>query len=576
MGRKRSHIAVGMLTVGIVGLTGAAPALGIVQPAVVTKAAPLHTLSVAGVGLGMYPAFNAGLERYAVTNTDDSDGTISIVAATSDLSGSVWINGRRALAPATTLTGLKAGDEISVIFKDSGGIERHSLYYLPLGFPTLETPTYTPGLQPQHIFLTPSKWLFFARQFEAAVDRQGVPIWTSGPTASASTDFKRQPNGRYTVLRPTTTPGRTGSMLVEMNPSFQVRRTWETIGLTNTDLQSGTILDNGNAVLVSYEKNAATGLTDGIVQEQTPAGKVVFQWNTSALAGQTMLDSSWDDYAHVDSVQRSRDGKDLIVTLRHLSSVVRVARVAHDGFTVGDIVWQLGGRKSDFTFVNDPYPAGPCAASEATELPSGNILIYDTGSMVEPTSPTMCVNPADPMGPAVERPFTRVTEYALNRSTGKATLVWSYQTGQYGRFGGSAQRLANGNVLIGWSWGEEQIVEEVNRAGNIVWSLRDRDAVPEGYVSFRARAFTAPDRIKPVVNIAVPAKGARLILGTRVPSDFSCTDKGGSSLAMCGADGQWGRPVNTATLGPKTYSVTAKDGAGNLKTVTVSYTVVRR
>ena len=51
MGRKRSHIAVGLLTVGTVGLTGAAPALGIAHPAAASKAAPLHTLSVAGVGL---------------------------------------------------------------------------------------------------------------------------------------------------------------------------------------------------------------------------------------------------------------------------------------------------------------------------------------------------------------------------------------------------------------------------------------------------------------------------------------------------------------------------------------------
>lgn len=566
MGRPRLGLLVALITVVLTAAPNAAAG------GMRTRAAT-HTVAVSGPGLGMYPAFDPGIERYAVTTADESDGSATVTASSTDPRGTVWVNGRRADGGSATLTGLAAGDEISVIVKDSGGVHRHALYYLPVGFPTLETPRFTAGLAPRHIFLTPSKWLFFARQFEATVDRRGVPIWSSGPTGVNSADFKRQANGHYSVMRPTTTPGRTGSMMVELDQSFAVVRTWQTVGLTDTDLQSGLIRANGNAVLVAYEPNPATGKTDSVIQEQTPAGRVVFQWSSRRLADETMLPGEFHDYAHLNAIAVSRDGRDFIVTFRHLSSVMRIARVAHDGYRAGDIVWRLGGRDSDFRFVADRYPSGPCAATDATELANGRIVVYDTGSQTEPDTPAMCVDPADPAGPAIERPSTRVTEYALDTTTGVARLVWSFEPGRYGRFGGSAQRLGNGNTLVGWSWGSEEVAEEVTRSGQVIWWLRDRDAVEQGYVTYRARGFTAPDRIKPEVQITSPAPGVTLPQGSTATVDFTCTDTGGSTLATCGADGQWGSPVDTSTPGTHALWVTATDGAGNRTTETTTYLV---
>lgn len=546
-------------------------AAGAAVAAVPTKAAPVHDLAVAGAGLGMYPAFDAEIERYAVTATNSATGEMAVTATTSDPSGSVWINGRRASAATSTLTGLVAGDEVSVIIKDAGGTKRHSLYYLPAGFPTYETPVTSPGLAPGHIFLTPSKWQFFAPQFEAIVDRRGVPIYTSDPAGSNSTNLKRQANGRYSVMRATTTPGRTGHMLVELDRQMRQIRTWETVGLTNTDLHDGLLLANGNALLIAYDTDQVTGLIDAVIQEVTSAGKVVFQWNSRPLLAEAMIPGSLD-YAHIDSVAISRNGKDIIASFAGLNSVLRIARFAHDGFRPGDIVWRLGGRASDFEFVGDPFPGGPCTQYTASELPGGNILLYDSGS----DDPARCTDPTAPAtAPAISRPSTRVTEYALDQGAGTARLAWSYDPGRYGIFGGSAQRLANGNTMVGWANGADGVAEEVSASGEVLWRLKDKNSTQEGYNTNRAYLFAAPDAIKPVVTPISPAVGQAIAFGSAATIDFSCTDKGGSSLATCGADGQWGSAINTSWPGPRTLIVKATDGAGNASTAKVDYVIAR-
>ena len=102
----------------------------------------------------------------------------------------------------------------------------------------------------------------------------------------------------------------------------------------------------------------------------------------------------------------------MLASFRHFSSVYRIATHPHDGFGVGDVVWKLGGRDSDFTF-----PAagdtGPCAQHTARMLPDGNVLMYDNGSWTH-VRPALCVDQTDPLGPPVERIQTRVIEYALD------------------------------------------------------------------------------------------------------------------------------------------------------------------
>ena len=86
--------------------------------------------------------------------------------------------------------------------------------------------------------------------------------------------------------------------------------------------------------------------------------------------------------------------------------------------------------------------------------------------------------------------------------------------------------------------------------------------------------YRVTDDTDPSLTIDSPVDGADVPRGETVRADYSCTDEaGGSGLASCAGDVADGDPIDTSTLGAKTFSVTATDNAGNRKTTTVGYRV---
>jgi len=82
------------------------------------------------------------------------------------------------------------------------------------------------------------------------------------------------------------------------------------------------------------------------------------------------------------------------------------------------------------------------------------------------------------------------------------------------------------------------------------------------------------DTTPPVITIATPADGAVYILNQVVPADWSAADEaGGSGLASATGTVPSGDPIDTATVGEKTFTVTATDNAGNSDTKTITYYV---
>jgi hypothetical protein len=567
-----SRRAVGVVLAALVAVVvGTGP----VSVETASAAPPDHTLSVSGTGVDSYPAFDPATERYAVTTTAATAGSVTVDATTSDPSGHVLVDGRDETGHPVTVTGLSAGEEVSVIFADSAGTEVHSLVYLPAGFPALQAVTKQPGIAPGLVALTLTQWNQPTPNYETVVDVNGVPAYVRASTDSAL-DLKLQPNGHVSVSRKSTTPGRTGSAVAELDAAFREVGRYETTGLVNTDDSDSVLLPNGHRILVAQESNATTGLVDAVIQELSETGAKLFEWNSGAhgLAAETMAAAGNKDYAHIDSVVVMPDG-DLLASFRHLSAVLKIARSAHDGFQVGDIVWRLGGRHSSFTFPDDPQPSGPCGQHSASVLPNGHILVFDNGS--GGIDIPLCVDPANPAGPAVDRRFSRVTEYDVSQP-GVAHLVWSYVPpgGRYNFFAGSAQRLANGNTLVGYATIRGAVATEVDASGTAVWELKDATAVdPQPYYStYRAAKFPVPDALEPVVAVSgAPPDGATVAAGTTVTPQVRCTDRGGSSLRSCSVTGLTGGHLDTATPGPHTWSAAARDGAGNAASVTRRYTV---
>jgi hypothetical protein len=74
------------------------------------------------------------------------------------------------------------------------------------------------------------------------------------------------------------------------------------------------------------------------------------------------------------------------------------------------------------------------------------------------------------------------------------------------------------------------------------------------------------------INIASPSDGAQYTQGQPVNASYTCTDTDG--IASCVGTVANGAAVNTADIGPKTFTVTATDTLGNTSQQVVNYNVV--
>jgi hypothetical protein len=542
----------------------------------VTAEAPVHQVSVTGDGVSTYPAYDDSTARYGVRTTDATDGTLVVDATTSDPGGRVLVDGRP-VTGTVTVTGLVPRDEVSVIFSDSGGTEVHSYIYLPTDFPEL-TATATKAAQRGHTMVTLNDFTGNPARFRAVLDGNAVPRFVER-YAGSSHDFKKQPDGSYSVSTDIRDGQPTDERILELDSRLAPVAEHRTVGLVDTDFHDSIFLPGGHRILMAYEpRQDGSGLLDSVIEEQDADGDPVFTWSTEDhvdLAAERITGSN--DYAHLNSLYLLDDG-DLLVSFRGLSSVFRIARTPRAGVAVGDVVWRLGGRRSDFTFPGDPF-GGPCAQHTATQTSAPGeplrVMVFDNGALAQ-----MCIDQADRDGPAHARTQSRAVEYELDEDAGTATKVFEHAPdGFFGAFTGSAFRMANGNTLIGWGNNvQETAASEVDADGNVLWTLQNPDDGPgdpvANYGSYRFHRAVVPDAVAPEPVLTVPQDGAVYAYGADVDADYGCTDRGGSDLVACSAPSSSGGPLDTSVPGTHTFTVTARDGDGNTATQTHTYTVL--
>ena len=84
-----------------------------------------------------------------------------------------------------------------------------------------------------------------------------------------------------------------------------------------------------------------------------------------------------------------------------------------------------------------------------------------------------------------------------------------------------------------------------------------------------------PDTTSPAITVSVPGDNAGFMVGQHVAAAYSCTDAAVSSgLTSCAGDVPSGALLDTASVGPHSFTVSAVDGAGNSSTVVHTYQVV--
>src|SRR5262245_9227015 len=78
-----------------------------------------------------------------------------------------------------------------------------------------------------------------------------------------------------------------------------------------------------------------------------------------------------------------------------------------------------------------------------------------------------------------------------------------------------------------------------------------------------AAAQTAPDTTPPTVTIVSPVEGASYVQSSAVTASYNCTDDTDAVVASCTGTVANGANLDTSAPGPGTFTVTARDAAGN-------------
>jgi hypothetical protein len=254
----------------------------------------------------------------------------------------------------------------------------------------------------------------------------------------------------------------------------------------HADLHEFVITPQNTALLIAYDTvyRPEGKVTQAVIQEvEIDSGLVRFEWHSVGRIGtaesyrpRPQHDGRWD-YIHANSVALDGDGN-FIVSARQTHAVYKISR------QTGNVIWRLGGKKSDFTF-GDGARFG--LQHDARWLPDGTITIFDNSA-----SPPL-------------RKRSRAIRLRLNGRRATLVSAYTHPEGLLSATQGGVQPLPTGNMFVGW--GSRRWFTEYDAAGNLVLDGR----IAAGNDSYRAYRFTwsgMPDAKPKVVGDRVSWNGA--------------------------------------------------------------------
>jgi hypothetical protein len=320
----------------------------------------------------------------------------------------------------------------------------------------------------------------------AIYDAAGNLVWFD-PVAPADqiTDFRVQTYDGQPVLTfwegPVKSPilGTGFGHYVILDSHYEeIKRVQAGFGNDSGDIHEFQLTDHGTALITVYKlikgSLAAIGgpkkadIADSYVQEiDLKTGKMLFDWDALKHVpvtesyipltgpGAPLPGFPYDPF-HANSVEEDTDGN-LIVSARNTCAIYKIDR------KTGDIIWRLGGKKSDFKM-------GPGTTfwwqHDARRRADGTLTLYDDGA-------------APP-----HEPLSRGLRLKLDESAMTATLVQAVtHVGVLAGSQGNMQVLPNGDSLVGF--GAIPRLTEFTPSGGI-----DFDATfPDKEDSYRAYRF---------------------------------------------------------------------------------------
>jgi hypothetical protein len=222
---------------------------------------------------------------------------------------------------------------------------------------------------------------------------------------------------------------------------------------------------------------------DDIIQEiDIRTGKVLWEWHA---LGHVAIDASYEkysaseafyDYFHLNSIQQLPGGN-LLISARHTWAVYEISR------KTGKIIWTLGGKDSDFK-------AGP---GTNFEWQHDARLRGDTLSLF------------DDAGYPPEEPQSSAKYLKLDVPGRTVSLIhrFTHSPPLLAGAAGNAQRLPNGNLLVGW--GEQPDFSEYTPSGRQIFN----GSFALGLTSYRAFRFpwTGRPTTRPSLAVSKSSRG---------------------------------------------------------------------
>ena len=369
---------------------------------------------------------------------------------------------------------------------------------LPADFPGLTT-TYDPAKVAEgSLFLAVYTQTPGIGQYLMILENDGTPVWYLKVDTLKIYDFKPLPNGfiHYAPFLEKLTFAGGGTVTHEiLDASYNPRESIQAGNAFLAESHDFQLLPNGHVLLMGYyitevdmSKQVPGGYPNAVVagtvlQELDTQRNVVFQWKSwdyetfehhfSTLQDDSRVKKFAVNAHHVNVMDLDTDGHILVQTPQPGGNLDATSGyIKKINRQTGEVMWQIGGRDNQFTFVGVSEADGMQAFSghNFNRLPNGNVLMYDNGA----------------------RDFTRPSrawEFELDEFNKVATYVWDYAPTEMtvGFQCGSAQRQENGNTLIGWG-GLRQIpaCTEVTPDGQVAFELVFDNARVGSYRAFRS------------------------------------------------------------------------------------------
>ena len=431
----------------------------------------------------LIPPFRAGASDYVSRCETEARLAITVRATNGDR---VSVAGSRERGGTfTRRVARSAGERVSVRARaSSGAIRRYHVRCLPEDFPKWSI---------ERRGVPQAQWYVTAPVtpprggYVAIFDSNGAPVWWRRSSSSRFMpwDAKLLDDGLLAWGHNFGDPFgvRADDVFEERTLAGRRVRLLRTIG-SPMDLHDLERLPNGHFLTITYRPREDVDMSaygggrharvfDGVIQELTPDGRVVWEWSSRGHFSPSETEPEWHyrdnsdvppavrgiDMLHINSVEPDGDG--LIVSARHLNAVFRIERAT------GAVTWKLGGSfvpGESLTVTGSRRGARAFGGQhDARVLGDGTVTVYDNRARADgpPAAERFRID-------LVARTATRI-ERVTNPAVPKST------------WGGSARKLPGGHWVV--CWGGTNRITEQTPSGDVVLALRLR----QGHVSYRAQ-----------------------------------------------------------------------------------------